>query len=210
MRSALDDAAQPTAEQLLGAMEAMTVPTKLTRIYTRGGDEGETDLGDLTRAPKTSPRIEAGGDVDELTAHIGVALASSQIPEQYVTWLERIQNDLYDICADLSVPLDGDGQASRLRISAGYTEWLEQCCDQANDGLEHLESFVIPEGSPATAHLHLCRTVCRRAERSVLKVADVNPEVARYLNRLSDLLFILSRRVGTRSESLWAPARHSA
>jgi cob(I)alamin adenosyltransferase len=179
----------------------MTV--NLTRIYTRLGDDGETHLGDMSRVPKTHPRIEAYGTVDELNALIGVALTVPEMP--YADWLRRVQNDLFDVGADLAVPHGGDRE--RLRVHAGYTTWLEQACDEVNATLKPLKSFVLPGGTPAAAYLHVCRTVCRRAERRALLVKDANPEVVRYLNRLSDLLFILSRGANGGDEPLWEPGR---
>ena len=181
----------------------MTV--NLTRIYTKLGDGGETHLGDMSRVPKTHPRIEAYGDVDELNAQVGVALTVEGLPEQYAAWLRRVQNDLFDCGADLSVPEGGDRE--RLRVVAAQTEWLEQPCDEVNATLPNLKSFVLPGGTPAAAQLHVCRTVCRRAERRALLVEDSNPEVVRYLNRLSDLLFILSRGANAGDEPLWEPGR---
>jgi cob(I)alamin adenosyltransferase len=182
----------------------MTV--NLTRIYTRLGDGGETHLGDMSRVPKTHPRIEAYGDVDELNAQIGVALAIATLPERYGEWLRRVQNDLFDVGADLSVPPGGERE--RLRLHAGQVTWLEQACDEVNATLEPLRSFVLPGGTAAAAQLHVCRTVCRRAERRALLVQDAGPEVVRYLNRLSDLLFILSRGANDGDEPLWEPGRH--
>ena len=179
----------------------MTV--NLTRIYTRLGDSGETHLGDMSRVAKTHPRIEAYGEIDELNAHIGVALLADGLPEQYAKWLRRIQNDLFDLGADLSVPHGGDRE--RLRVKPEQTTWLEAACDEVNATLKPLKSFVLPGGTPAAAHLHVCRTVCRRAERRALLVEDGNPEVVRYLNRLSDLLFILSRGANGDAEPLWEP-----
>jgi cob(I)alamin adenosyltransferase len=181
----------------------MTV--NLTRIYTKLGDGGETHLGDMSRVPKTHPRIEAYGDVDELNAHIGVTLALTDLPEQYADWLRRVQNDLFDVGADLAVPAGGDRE--RLRVSADQVTWLEQRCDEVNATLAPLRSFVLPGGKPAGAQLHVCRTVCRRAERRALLVEESNPEVVRYLNRLSDLLFILSRGANAGEEPLWEPGR---
>ncbi|CAA9530136.1 MAG: ATP:Cob(I)alamin adenosyltransferase [uncultured Solirubrobacteraceae bacterium] len=181
----------------------MTV--NLTRIYTKLGDGGETHLGDMSRVPKTHPRIEAYGDVDELNAQIGVTLAVPGLPEQYRTWLRRVQNDLFDVGADLAVPHGGD--RTRLRVSADQTTWLEGACDEINATLEPLKSFVLPGGTATAAQLHVCRTVCRRAERRALLVAQSNPEVVRYLNRLSDLLFILSRGANDGEEPLWEPGK---
>jgi cob(I)alamin adenosyltransferase len=181
----------------------MTV--NLTRIYTKLGDGGETHLGDMSRVPKTHPRIEAYGDVDELNAQLGLALAAGQLPEAYAGWLRHIQNDLFDVGADLAVP-DG-GQRERLRVLPAQVTWLEERCDEVNATLEPLKSFVLPGGGLAAAHLHVCRTVCRRAERRALLVEDANPDVVRYLNRLSDLLFILSRGANAGDEPLWEPGR---
>lgn len=179
------------------------VTVNLTRIYTKLGDGGETHLGDMSRVPKTHPRIEAYGDVDELNAQIGLALACGDVPGAFGDWLRRIQNDLFDVGADLAVPHGGERE--RLRVSPEQTAWLEERCDEVNAKLAPLKSFVIPGGTPAAAHLHVCRTVCRRAERRALLVEDGNPEVVRYLNRLSDLLFILSRGANEGDEPLWQP-----
>jgi cob(I)alamin adenosyltransferase len=207
----------------------MTV--NLTRIYTKLGDGGETHLGDMSRVSKLHPRVEAYGTVDELNATIGVALLQPDLPEQFAVWLARVQNDLLDLGADLSVPAgDRDTaesgadeavrkQRERLRVGAEYTQWLEQALDEVNATLEPLRSFVIPGGTPASAHLHVCRTVCRRAERRTIAVgAEINPEVVRYLNRLSDLLFVLSRAAnakpgedaGEHTEPLWDPGAHGS
>jgi cob(I)alamin adenosyltransferase len=142
----------------------MTV--NLTRIYTKLGDGGETHLGDMSRVPKTHPRIEAYGDVDELNAQLGVTLTVEGLPAQYAEWLRRVQNDLFDIGADLSVPHGGDRE--RLRVKPEQVSWLEAACDEINETLAPLKSFVLPGGTPAAAHLHVCRTVCRRAERRAL------------------------------------------
>jgi cob(I)alamin adenosyltransferase len=182
----------------------MTV--NLTRIYTRLGDGGDTHLGDMSRVPKTHPRIEAYGAVDELNAQIGLTLTVDGLPAQYADWLRRIQNDLFDVGADLSVPPGGERE--RLRLAGEQVGWLEEACDEVNATLPSLKSFVLPGGTPAAAHLHVCRTVCRRAERRALLVEDANPEVVRYLNRLSDLLFILSRGANGGEEPLWEPGRY--
>ena len=179
----------------------MTV--NLTRIYTRLGDDGQTHLGDMSRVPKTHPRIEAYGDVDELNAQLGVALALPELPGAYRPWLERVQNDLFDVGADLAVPPGGERE--RLRVSDDQVRWLEERCDEVNAALAPLRSFLLPGGTLAAAQLHVCRTVCRRAERRVLLVADASPPVLRYLNRLSDLLFILSRGANGGEEPLWQP-----
>jgi cob(I)alamin adenosyltransferase len=183
----------------------MTV--NLTRIYTRLGDGGETHLGDMSRVPKTDPRIEAYGTVDELNAQLGVALALGGLPGGYDAWLRRVQNDLFDVGADISVPQTDARE--RLRVTPEQTAWLESICDEVNATLPKLRSFVLPGGTPAAAQLHVCRTVCRRAERRTIACGDaVDPECVRYLNRLSDLLFILSRGANLAaggSEPLWEP-----
>ena len=188
---------------------ARPVTVNLTRIYTRLGDGGETHLGDMSRVPKTDVRIEAYGTVDELNAQLGVALAMADVPERIAGWLARVQNDLFDVGADICVPHGGDRE--RLRVSAEQTEWLEGVCDEVNAELPNLKSFVLPGGTPLAAQLHVCRTVCRRAERRTIACGDdVSAECVRYLNRLSDLLFILSRaaNVGAgESEPLWQPGR---
>ena len=179
----------------------------LTRIYTRLGDSGETHLGDMSRVPKTHPRIEAYGTVDELNSHIGLALTVEPMPEHYADWLRRIQNDLFDVGADISAP--EDPARERLRVLPEQSAWLEARCDEVNATLAPLKSFVLPGGTPAAAHLHVCRTVCRRAERLAIACAgELNPEVIRYLNRLSDLLFILSRGANGGDEPLWEPGRY--
>jgi cob(I)alamin adenosyltransferase len=197
-----------------GRLDSLAVTVNLTRIYTRHGDGGDTHLGDMSRVPKTHPRIEAYGTVDELNAQIGVVLVQSDLPPAYAEWLRRIQNDLFDVGADIAVPdAPADAptpQREPLRVIAAQTEWLEQRCDEVNDALEPLRSFVLPGGTPAAAHLHVARTVCRRAERlAVAFQSELNREVVRYLNRLSDLLFILSRGANAEAgaEPLWDPGR---
>jgi cob(I)alamin adenosyltransferase len=180
-------------------------PVRLTRIYTRGGDAGETSLGDGSRVSKLDSRIAAFGAVDELNAQLGLVVAG-ELPDRFRPWLERIQNELFDVGADLSVPLDAE---DRLRIEQPAIDELERLCDEANAELPELRSFVLPGGTEAAARLHVARTVCRRAEREAL-AADrehgVNPLVLRYLNRLSDLLFILSRAANAGAdEPLWKP-----
>jgi cob(I)alamin adenosyltransferase len=183
----------------------MTV--NLTRIYTRLGDSGETHLGDMSRVPKTHPRIAAYGTVDELNSQIGVALTVAGMPDDYGAWLRRIQNDLFDVGADTAAPEDPERE--RLRVAPAQTAWLEQRCDEVNDELAPLRSFVLPGGTAAAAHLHVCRTVCRRAERLAIACGEgLNPEVVRYLNRLSDLLFILARGANRGEEPLWEPGRY--
>jgi cob(I)alamin adenosyltransferase len=183
------------------------VTVNLTKIYTRLGDDGETHLGDMSRVPKTHPRIEAYGTTDELNAQLGVALNAPGLPDAQAGWLRHVQNDLFDVGADCSVP-SGDAR-QRLRVAPEQTAWLEERCDEVNATLEPLKSFVIPGGTPAAAQLHVCRTVCRRAERLAVACGDdLNPEVVRYLNRLSDLLFILARAANGGEEPLWEPGRH--
>ena len=194
----------------------MTV--NLTRIYTKLGDGGETHLGDMSRVSKLHPRVEAYGTIDELNAQLGLALHAADMPPRFSEWLSRVQNDLLDVGADLSVPppegVSEDEARARLRVTADYTGWLEAACDEVNDTLPPLRSFVIPGGTLAAAHLHICRTVCRRAERRTIAVEDGNPEAVRYLNRLSDLLFILSRAANHAAEHgpepLWDPGAHGA
>jgi len=178
----------------------------LTRIYTKLGDGGQTHLGDMSRVAKTHPRIEAYGTIDELNSVIGVVLTVDGLPDGYGPWLERIQNDLFDVGADIAAP--DDPQRERLRVLPAQTEWLEQRCDEVNATLEPLKSFVLPGGTAAAAHLHVARTVCRRAERLAVACGDeISAEVVRYLNRLSDLLFILARGANAGSEPLWQPGR---
>ncbi len=184
----------------------MTV--NLTRIYTRLGDGGETHLGDMSRVAKTHPRIEAYGTIDELNAQIGVALTIEDMPGGYRDWLAHIQNDLFDVGADIAAPEDPQSTRERLRVLPEQTTWLEERCDEVNAALAPLKSFVLPGGTRAAAHLHVCRTVCRRAERAAITCGDdVSAEVVRYLNRLSDLLFILSRGANDGDEPLWEPGR---
>jgi cob(I)alamin adenosyltransferase len=182
-------------------------PVRLTRIYTRGGDRGETSLGDGSRVPKLDCRIGAFGTVDELNSHLGLVLAG-EVPDGFRAWLERIQNDLFDVGADLSVPF---GVTDRLRMTQAAVDELERLCDELNAPLPELRSFVLPGGTEAAARLHVARAVCRRAEREAL-VADgehgINPLVLTYLNRLSDLLFIAARAANAasgRDEPLWRP-----
>lgn len=183
-------------------------PVRLTRIYTRGGDAGETSLGDGSRVPKLDCRIGAFGAVDELNSAVGVVLTSSDLPARFRPWLERIQNELFDVGADLSVPF---GVTDRLRITQDKIDALEQLADELNAPLPELRSFVLPGGTEAAARIHVARAICRRAERDAL-VADgengINPLVLVYLNRLSDVLFIAARAANAdagRDEPLWKP-----
>jgi cob(I)alamin adenosyltransferase len=182
----------------------------LNRIYTRTGDDGTTGLGDGTRVPKTHPRIVAYGGVDELNSVLGVALCAD-LPDWIAERLRAIQNDLFDVGADLCVPEAAqDPAAAPLRATASQTERLENWIDEANERLKPLASFILPGGTPAAAHLHHARTVCRRVEIEVLKLAEfesINSQVVMYLNRLSDLLFVLARVCnddGT-CDILWEP-----
>jgi cob(I)alamin adenosyltransferase len=182
-------------------------PVRLTRIYTRGGDRGETSLGDGSRVSKLDCRIGAFGTVDELNSALGVVLAgdvSIAVREP----LERVQNELFDVGADLSVPW---GVTDRLRVEQAMISRLEELCDRFNAELPELRSFVLPGGTESAARLHVARTICRRAEREVLLGAqevELNPLVLAYLNRLSDLLFILARTANALAgvdEPLWKP-----
>ena len=173
-------------------------PVRLTRIYTRTGDAGETSLGDGSRISKTDPRVEAIGDVDELNSMLGWALAAGADAT-----LDHVQNELFDLGADLSVPfVEGDG---KLRVTQESVDRLEAECDEANAPLEPLKSFVLPGGGELAARLFLVRAVCRRAERRTLAVEQLNPLAPVYLNRLSDLLFILARAANAGAEKLWKP-----
>jgi cob(I)alamin adenosyltransferase len=178
-------------------------PVRLTRIYTRTGDAGETSLGDGSRVPKTDPRIAAVGVVEEVNAQLGLVLAGAA-PDELRAPLARIQNELFDLGADMAVPYEeGDG---KLRIVREQVEALEGACDRFNEQLPPLKSFVLPGGNEVAARLHLARTVCRRAELTALHVPLANPLALAYLNRLSDLLFILARTANAGgSEPLWRP-----
>ena len=187
---------------------------RLTRIYTRTGDGGQTRLGDMSTVAKTDPRLVAYADVDETNSVIGVALALGDPPSEVAELLRSVQNDLFDVGADLSTPIVADPKYPPLRITAGYTERLEQACDRWNATLADLTSFILPGGTPAAALLHQARVVTRRAERSVWALLAVdadrtNAETARYLNRLSDLLFILARATNPGGDVLWEPGAHS-
>jgi cob(I)alamin adenosyltransferase len=182
-------------------------PVRLTKIYTRAGDAGETSLGDGSRVSKLDGRIGAFGAVDELNSLLGHALASDCTPELRDV-LARVQNELFDLGADLSVPLE---LAGRLRVTQAQVDALESDCDRFNEGLSELRSFVLPGGSELASRLHVARAVCRRAERATLAAAEtvpIDPLALAYLNRLSDLLFILARSANAGSglgEPLWKP-----
>ena len=182
---------------------------RLTRIYTRGGDQGETSLGSGARVKKHDPRVAAYGTVDEANAAIG--LARLHADGEADAMLARIQNDLFDLGADLCTPADeSGGPAGALRIVQAQVDRLEREIDQLNAGLAPLDSFVLPGGRPAAAYLHLARTIVRRAERAMIELAagqPVNPLAVKYVNRLSDHLFVLARFVndGGRADVLWQP-----
>ena len=183
-------------------------PVRLTRIYTRGGDKGETSLGDGSRVPKSDPRIAAYGAVDELNAQLGVVLAGA-LPDSLRATLARVQNELFDVGADLSVPVPRDDE--RLRVTQAQIDALERDCDALNEPLPELKSFVLPGGSDAAARLHVARTVARRSERDALAAdaaVGVDPLALVYLNRVSDLLFIAARAANAAAgvdEPLWKP-----
>ncbi len=184
---------------------------RLSRIYTKKGDDGSTDLGDGTRLRKHHVRIQSYGTVDELSSVLGLML-TEDVAAPLATRILTVQNDLFDVGADLCVP---GAAGERLRITATYTGRLEGWIDEANEVLEPLESFVLPGGTRGSAWLHLARTVCRRAERLVVELTEVdgetvNPEVVRYLNRLSDLLFVWARLAndGGKKDVLWQPGQN--
>jgi cob(I)alamin adenosyltransferase len=217
-------------------------PVVLSRIYTRTGDDGTTGLGDGSRTGKTGPRLAAYADVEEANSAIGVAVAMGELPADIVTLLTRIQNDLFDVGADLCAPVVADPPYPPLRIEDSYVTRLEEACDAHNEALRPLRSFILPGGTPGAALLHVARTVVRRAERSTWAAIEahgaatgtadgtaddtaddtadgetptgaggVNPLTARYLNRLSDLLFILTRVVNAdHGDVLWKPGGPSS
>jgi cob(I)alamin adenosyltransferase len=186
-------------------------PVVLSRIYTRTGDDGTTALGDMSRARKTDPRLAAYADTDEANCAIGVAVTLGQLPAEITAVLGRVQNELFDVGADLCNPVTESPAYPPLRVNDGYIATLEQDCDRFNEGLPVLRSFVLPGGSPGAALLHTARTVVRRAERTTWAALEVysdsmNPLTARYLNRLSDLLFILARKANEAvGDVLWKP-----
>jgi len=183
----------------------------LTRIYTRTGDGGETKLGDLSTTTKNDPRLQAYADVDEANANLGVALAQGGLEEDVVAVLTRIQNDLFDVGADFCTPVVADPEYPPLRIEQEYVDRLEGWCDQYNEGLPKLRSFILNGGTPGAAYLHVARTVVRRAERSAWAAYSEHGETMnvlaiKYLNRLSDLLFILARHANReQGDVLWVP-----
>jgi cob(I)alamin adenosyltransferase len=209
------------------AMKHEETPVVLSRIYTRTGDDGTTGLGDGSRAAKTDPRLAAYADVEEANSAIGVAVSMGDLPPEVVTELTRIQNDLFDVGADLCAPVVRNPPYPPLRIEDRYIDRLEEACDLYNEQLRPLRSFILPGGVPGAALLHVARTVVRRAERSTWTALEahgaaapgagpseaeamveggVNPLTAKYLNRLSDLLFILTRVVNAdHGDLLWRP-----
>ncbi len=189
----------------------------LTRIYTRTGDDGTTSLGDFSRTSKNDLRLVAYADVDEANSALGVVLsaAGASLDPDVRALLQRVQNDLFDVGADLCTPLVREPAQPPLRVTPSYVADLEAACDEYNEALEPLRSFILPGGTPAAAYLHVARTVTRRAERSVWAAVHeygtsdgggVNPLTAQYLNRLSDLLFILGRHANREvGDVLWTP-----
>lgn len=182
----------------------------LTKIYTRTGDDGTTALSDFSRVSKNDPRLAAYADCDELNASIGQALALTTLPEEVVTVLKRVQNELFDAGADLSTPIQENPKYPPLRIEQSYIDALEADCDRFNEQLEALNSFILPSGTPGAAMLHVARTIARRAERAAWAAIEAVPETtsvlpARYLNRLSDLLFIMSRLANDSNDVKWVP-----
>jgi len=183
---------------------------KLTKIYTRGGDKGQTSLGDGERRAKHDIRVEAYGTVDECNAVIGLMRLETADDAELDGALSRIQNDLFDLGADLCTPEGTERSNGALRIVGAQVAWLEETIDRYNENLEPLTSFILPGGGRASAHMHMARTVARRAERLVTNLAeaeDLNPEAVKYLNRLSDLFFVLGRHCnnGGRDDVLWVP-----
>jgi len=182
----------------------------LTRIYTKTGDDGTTALGDFSRVMKTDVRLAAYADTDECNAAVGVAVTVGGLSDAVLAALRQVQNDLFDVGADLCTPIVPDPKYPPLRVTEAYVTRLEGWCDEFNAGLPKLDSFILPGGTPGGAYLHVARTVTRRAERSVWALLEVdaertNPLTAKYLNRLSDLLFILGRVANPDGDVLWQP-----
>ncbi|MEO3804304.1 cob(I)yrinic acid a,c-diamide adenosyltransferase [Nonomuraea sp. B1E8] len=184
-------------------------PVVLSRIYTRTGDDGTTTLSDMSPAPKTDLRLAAYADVEEANAHLGVALSHGTLTADLVEVLVRVQNELFDLGADLATPVVANPDFPPLRVEQSYIDWLETQCDRFNAGLKPLRSFILPGGDPATAALHVARVTVRRAERTAWAALqahdDMNVLTAKYLNRLSDLLFIACRIAHAGDEILWKP-----
>lgn len=183
----------------------------LTRIYTKTGDDGTTSLGDMSRTSKNDPRLEAYATVDEANSTIGVVLSTDEIDPDLRALLVRIQNDLFDVGADLCTPVIDKPEYEPLRVVESQVDYLEAQIDKYNASLQPVKSFVLPSGTPAAAHLHVARTVIRRAERCTWAAihafgGGVNPLTAKYLNRCSDLLFVLARYVNREiGDQLWVP-----
>lgn len=182
----------------------------LTKIYTRTGDAGTTRLSDNSKVHKTDPRLVAYADVDETNAAIGIALATTEIEDNVATVLQSVQNDLFDVGADLATPVVDEPAHPPLRVTESYIERLENWCDEYNEHLPKLNSFILPGGTPAGALLHQARCIARRAERAAWGQMEADPErtnplAAKYLNRLSDLLFILARVTNPDGDVLWKP-----
>ncbi len=182
----------------------------LTRIYTKTGDDGTTALGDMSRVRKTDPRVGAYADCDETNAVLGVVLALGEPGDAVAAVLRQVQNDLFDVGADLCTPVVPEPKHPPLRVTAAYVDRLERWCDEFNEPLPKLASFILPGGTPAAALLHQARTIARRAERSAWALHEADPDGTNrqallYLNRLSDLLFILARRANPGGDVLWAP-----
>ncbi|GIH70537.1 MULTISPECIES: cob(I)yrinic acid a,c-diamide adenosyltransferase [Sphaerimonospora] len=184
-------------------------PVVLSKIYTKTGDDGTTALGDMSRTRKTDARLAAYADVEEANAFIGAAMATEEFSDEVAEVLVRVQNELFDVGADLCTPVVENPEFPPLRVEETYITWLESQCDRFNAQLKPLRSFILPGGTPGTALLHVARTVVRRAERGAWAAMeahdDVNPLTAKYLNRLSDLMFILCRIVSGGDEILWKP-----
>lgn len=186
----------------------------LTRIYTKTGDDGTTSLGDMSRTSKNDPRLEAYATVDEANSYIGVALAIAELDPEIRKLLVRVQNDLFDVGADLCTPVVDAPEHEPLRVLESQISYLEEQIDRYNSDLSPLKSFVLPSGSPSSAHLHVARTIVRRAERRTWQAIHafgegVNKLTAKYLNRLSDLLFVLARYENrSEGDQLWVPGKN--
>jgi len=195
---------------LRAVLRLVAMAVHLTRIYTKTGDAGTTALGDGSRVAKTDPRIEAYADVDETNSAIGVALSLGGLSDELRAVLTSVQNDLFDVGADLCAPIVPDPKWPPLRVTEDYVTRLEGWCDDFNARLAKLDSFILPGGTPGAALLHVARTIARRAERRAWALIEIDPErsnalAAKYLNRLSDLLFILSRIANPDGDIKWIP-----
>jgi cob(I)alamin adenosyltransferase len=204
----LEGTSGESIDQLIAEMEEDEMSVSLDSISTRLGDAGETDLADGTRVAKSHALIDAVGVIEELGSHLGLLLAEGDVSDPQRELLQRVANDLFDIGSDLSSPpTDGDG---RPRVGAEYVEWLESACGEANAALDPIDSFVVWFEAPGASRLNVCRAICRRAERATFAVEGANPQIGRYLNRLSDLFFVLARASGAGREHLWEPGRSAA